>query len=86
LSSLTDGLREAPPEGAAAAAGLAKRLLDYRTFLANRAAVERGGASLAHVHAFEEAHDPDHKGERAAQVAEQTEAEGVEQGDEDIHE
>jgi len=44
------------------------------------------GASLAHVHAFEEARDSDRKGERAAQVAEKGEAEGVEQGDEHVHE
>jgi len=43
------------------------------------------GASLAHVQAFEEARDPYRKGERSAQVAEQGEAEGVEQGEEVIH-
>ena len=44
------------------------------------------GASLPHVHAFEETRDPYRKGQRSAQVAEQGEAEGVEQGDEDVHE
>jgi len=44
------------------------------------------GTSLAHVHAFEETRDPDCKGQRSAQVAEQGEAEGVEQGEEDVHE
>ena len=38
------------------------------------------GAGLAHVHAFEEARDPHGKGQRAAQVAEQAEAEGGKQG------
>jgi len=42
------------------------------------------GASLAHVHAFEEARDPHGKGQRAAQVAEQGEAEGGKQSGEYI--
>ena len=44
------------------------------------------GAGLAHVHTFDQARDPDRKGQRSAQVAEQAEGEGVEQGDEDVHE
>jgi len=44
------------------------------------------GAGLAHVHAFEETRDPDCKGQRSAQVAEQGEAEGDKQGGECIHE
>ena len=43
------------------------------------------GTSLAHVHTFDQARDPDRKGQRSAQVAEQAEAEGVEQGGEYNH-
>ena len=43
------------------------------------------GTSLAHVHTFDQARDPDRKGQRSAQVAEQAEAEGIEQGREYVH-